>query len=155
VTAVTGEMNPAARLGIRDVGRPNNFSGWRCWPEADSAVLSRAIGGDVRVRRRTEIIAETQEQVVVRRAGREAVAWCVGCGKPARMLTLDKAMALTGASWEHFHSISSGRIAELPARHHLFTDCLILCCSAPASAASWRTVAPLGDAKPSTVGVMI
>ena len=52
----------------------------------------------MRVRRRTEIIAETQEQVMVRRAGRDAVAWCAGCGEPASMLTLDEAMALTGAS---------------------------------------------------------
>jgi hypothetical protein len=55
------------------------------------------------VRRRTEIIVETQEQVVMRRAGREAVAWCVGCAEPARWLTLDKAMALIGASSREIH----------------------------------------------------
>ena len=57
----------------------------------------------MKVRRRTEIVAETQEVVVVTRAGREGVAWCAGCGGQAHMLTLDKAMALTGASSREIH----------------------------------------------------
>lgn len=57
----------------------------------------------MKVRRRTEIVAETQEMVVLRRAGPEALAWCAGCGEHARMLTLDKAMALTGASSREIH----------------------------------------------------
>lgn len=75
-----------------------------------TALYFPAIGGDVRVRRRTEIIAETQE-VVVRRACREAVGWCAGCSEQARMLTLQKAMSLTGASSREIHRrLEAGKV---------------------------------------------
>ena len=65
----------------------------------------------MRIRRKTEIKTETHEVVVVRRAGREAVAWCDGCGKQARFLALGEAMALSGASSREIHCrIESGGI---------------------------------------------
>ena len=57
----------------------------------------------MRIRRKTEIKTETHEVMVVRRAGREAVAWCDGCGKQARFLALGEAMALSGASSRALH----------------------------------------------------
>ncbi|HSB11683.1 MAG TPA: hypothetical protein VLM38_19495 [Blastocatellia bacterium] len=57
----------------------------------------------MRLRRRTEISVQTHEVLVMRKPGREALAWCAGCGEQTRMLTLDKAMALTAASSREIH----------------------------------------------------
>ena len=65
----------------------------------------------MRIRRRMEIKTETHEVLVVRRAGRKAMAWCDGCGKQARFLALGEAMALSGASSREIHRrIEAGEI---------------------------------------------
>jgi hypothetical protein len=41
--------------------------------------------------------------LVVKVAGRGIVAWCFACGEQARMVTIEEAMALTGASSREIH----------------------------------------------------
>lgn len=65
----------------------------------------------MRIKRRTEINVETCQVLVIRRPGRAVAAWCNECGEQTRMLTLDEAIALSGASSREIHRrVEAGEI---------------------------------------------
>lgn len=65
----------------------------------------------MRIRRRREVNIETHQVLVVRRSGRGVETWCEECGEQVRMVTLEEAMALTGASSREIHRrVEAGEI---------------------------------------------
>jgi hypothetical protein len=48
--------------------------------------------------KRTEIVVEKDQVLVIRKLGRRAPEWCEACGEPSRMLTVDEAAAIRRVS---------------------------------------------------------
>lgn len=70
-------------------------------------------------KRRIEFTLETEEVMVIRKRGKPLVAWCGECNRQARMVTVDEAAAVAGASWrEIFRRVEAGRLhfTETPER---------------------------------------
>jgi len=65
-----------------------------------------------RLKRRTEVTIETQRRLIIR-AGRKKLTrgWCAGCGRNARMVTVEEAALLSGFTMRQiFRQVEEDRI---------------------------------------------